>query len=156
MGKNYGKTFEIKFKECWKKSFPDSFLLRLYDTTNGYTGVRNPCDFIGFVRGKLFLLETKAHEGNTFPLVNLTQYDKLISYNDITGVNPYVILWFVDHDKVVAVPIKEVEKMKADGKKSVNIKMLSDKSYNLIEIPSVKKRVFLDTDYTILEEVSNG
>ncbi len=46
--------------------------------------------------------------------------------------------------------------MKADDKKSVNVKMLDDKSYNIIEIPSVKKRVFLDSDYSCLLNLKEG
>ena len=31
-----GKAFEEHFKEGWKKSFPDSFILRLPDQMSGY------------------------------------------------------------------------------------------------------------------------
>ena len=34
--------------------------------------------------------------------------------------------------------------------------MLDDQSYNIIEIPSVKKRVFLDSDYTVLANLKDG
>lgn len=148
---SYGKQFESRFKQDWKKSFPDSFLLRLPDNVSGYYGTaRNPCDFIGYQSGKLYLLETKSHYGNTFPFSNLTQYDKLVGYVGLPGVTPAVIIWFIDHDKVVWVPIETVKKMKEDGKKSVNIKKLED--YNIVIIPSVKKRVFMESDYTFLEE----
>lgn len=40
-----------------------------------------------------------------------------------------------------------------DGKKSISLKMLDEKLYNIIEIPSVKKRVFLESDYTILKDL---
>ncbi len=43
-----------------------------------------------------------------------------------------------------------------DGKKSIGIKMLTDKSYNIIEIPSEKKRIYLDSDYTILMSLKDG
>jgi hypothetical protein len=46
--------------------------------------------------------------------------------------------------------------MKKNGEKSFNIKMLEEKSYNIIEIPSVKKRVYLDSDYTILTSLKDG
>ena len=38
--------------------------------------------------------------------------------------------------------------MKSDGLKSININKLDD--YNYVEIPSVKKRTFLNSDYRIL------
>ena len=62
----------------------------------------------------------------------------------------------IDHDKVVYLPVSSVTKMMEDGKKSFNIKMLEDKSYNIIEIPSVKKRVFLDSDCSILVNLKEG
>ena len=43
--------------------------------------------------------------------------------------------------------------MKEDGKKSFNIKMLKENTYRIIEIPSVKKRVFLDADYSVLKNL---
>jgi hypothetical protein len=46
--------------------------------------------------------------------------------------------------------------MKNNGEKSFNIKMLTDKSYNIIEIPSEKKRVYLDSDYTVLMNLKDG
>lgn len=38
--------------------------------------------------------------------------------------------------------------MKKDGKKSINIK--DSMLYNSVEIPSIKKRTFLDSDYSVL------
>jgi hypothetical protein len=48
------------------------------------------------------------------------------------------------------ISINEMEKMVKDGKKSIGIKMLEDSLYNIVVIPSEKKRVFLDADYSIL------
>ena len=52
--------------------------------------------------------------------------------------------------------IKEMEKMVKDGKKSIGLKMLEEKSYNIIEIPSEKKRIYLDSDYTVLMNLKDG
>jgi hypothetical protein len=43
-----------------------------------------------------------------------------------------------------------MEKMVNDGKKSIGIKMLEDSSYNIMIIPSEKKRIYLESDYTSL------
>ena len=40
--------------------------------------------------------------------------------------------------------------MKSDGKKSVNIKMLNDNNYHIIDIPSKKLRTMMESDYSIL------
>lgn len=62
----------------------------------------------------------------------------------------------IDHSLVVYLPIKTIEKMKQDGKKSFNVKDLENSIYRIIVIPSKKKRVFLDSDYTILKTLEEG
>ena len=149
MGYNYGKKFELKFREDWIKSFPDSFIQRLQDNQSGYYGTSsNTCDFITFTNGKLFLIECKSTHGNTLPFSNIRQYDKLLAQRGKPGVSPGILVWWIDKFKIAWVPITSVEKMKNDGKKSINIKMLDEHEYVLFEIPSIKKRVFLDSDYT--------
>ena len=157
MANNRGKQFEAKFKEDWLKAFPGTFIFRLADQMNGYKVTsQNPCDFVCFSKPSLFLMECKSHEGNTFPLANLTQYERLVSYSGIPGVRVGVLIWFIDHDKVVYVPAKTIKKMKEDEKKSVNIKTIGKDGYRFFEIPSVKKRVFMDSDYSILETLEDG
>ncbi|MCK9470237.1 MAG: hypothetical protein M0Q88_00595 [Bacilli bacterium] len=156
MSINRGKSFEIKFKNDFKKSFPKGTIDRLYDSVSGYMGVSNISDFIGYNYPNIFYLECKTHKGNTFPWSALSQYDKLITKVGIKGVRVGVILWMIDHDIVVYLPISTVAKMKADGKKSFNVKMLKSGEYRIIVIPSTKKRVFLDSDYTCLLDLNEG
>lgn len=40
-----------------------------------------------------------------------------------------------------------MEKIKNEGKKSYNIKMLGNDEYSVFEIPSKKLRTFMNTDY---------
>lgn len=91
MGDNLGKKFEVKFKEDFEK-IPGSTIDRIYDVTNGYFGLRNICDFIGYVYPTIFYFECKSINGNTFPLSNLKQYDKLITKKGIKGVKAGVVL----------------------------------------------------------------
>lgn len=80
---------------------PDSFLLRLPDQVSKFAGYSsNICDFVGYKYPKLFLIECKSIHGNTLPFTNLTQFDKLVTYKDISGVNPGVVVWWVDHDVI--------------------------------------------------------
>lgn len=149
MPNNLGKAFEKKFLEDWKRSFPDSFIFRIKDDVSHYKyAAINPCDFIGYVHPQLFLLELKTTQGNTFPFSRLTQYQSLLGYSNIKGVVSGVIIWYNQRDKVVFVPISECTKMIEEGLKSINIKHLD--KYSIIEIPSRKKRVFMDSDYTVL------
>jgi hypothetical protein len=62
----------------------------------------------------------------------------------------------IDHDTVMYVPLSTITKMKEDGKKSVNIKMLADNTYRIVQIPSEKKRVFLDSNYSVLASLNDG
>ena len=151
MALNLGKKFEQKFRDDWVKSFPNSFLFRLKDDTSEFKYTSsNPCDFICFVNKHLYLIETKTIHGNSFPISNLSQYDNLLGYKNIPGLIACVLIWYIDHDKIVAVPIETFEHLKSTGKKSLNIKTISDNP-GIIDVPVYKKRVFLDADYTSLE-----
>ena len=155
MAKNRGKQWEVKVREDFMRTFPSGTIDRLYDPEGGRIGVHNISDFIAFYLKNIFYLEVKSKDGNTFPFTNLPQYDKLIKKVGIPGVRAGVIIWFKDHDKVIYAPIKTIQKMIADGKKSININ--SDlKLYRLFEIPSIKKRVFLECDYTLLSTLEEG
>ena len=117
---------------------------------------RNPCDFICHKLPYLYLLETKSHEGNRFPFSAFRQYEELVKYKDLPGVVNGVILWFIDHDKVLYIPIETFIKLKEEDKKSFNIKMVGDPNYLSYEIPSVKKIKFMTSDYSIMEDIANG
>ena len=146
MAQNQGKKFEKQFEKDWKDSFLQPFLLRLKDNTSGYFGSsRNPSDFIAYQDGLLFLLECKSHDGNTFPFSKLTQYDDLASYEGIPGVEPGLILWMKEHDRVMFFPISTISAMMSNGDKSINVRKLDGVDY--LELPSTKKRVFMKTRY---------
>lgn len=155
MSTNRGKQWETKVREDFKRTFPNGTIDRLYDPVGGYLGVHNISDFIAYNYPNFYLIECKSKDGNTFPFSNLSQYDKLLPKVGIPGVRVGVIIWFKDHDKVIYLPIKTVKKMKEDNKKSINIKKDLD-LYRIFVIPSVKKRVFLDCDYTLLSQLEDG
>ena len=90
---NRGKNFELKFRKDLQKSFPNSFILRLNDQITGYKETsKNPCDFILFNSGKLFLLEVKTHKGASLPFSAIPQYERLLNYEEIPGCFKGVIL----------------------------------------------------------------
>ena len=156
MSTNLGKAFEQRFKLDFIKSFPDGTIDRLVDSVSGFKTVSNVSDFIGYSFPQIMYLECKSCLGNTFPLSNLTQYEKLCTKVGIKGVRAGVILWMRDHDKILYVPISSITKMKKDGKKSVNIKMLNEDTYKILVIPTEKKRTFLEGDYTVLMQLQDG
>lgn len=152
---NKGKEFEVKFKQDFTSSIPNSTIDRLYDPVNGYVSISNIADFIGFKAPNIFYLECKTHKGASLPFVNITQYDKLKAKVGIPGVRAGVILWLYEKDIVMYIPISTITKMKADGKKSVGLKAIQE-GYNIKIIPSVKKRIFMDSDYSCLCNLEDG
>lgn len=102
------------------------------------------------------MLECKSIKGNTFPLTNLKQYNILSKIKPIHNLRRGVIIWFYSHNKVIYVPIQEITKMLKDNKKSVNIKMLNENVYKIIDIPSKLIRTFMQSDYSILKTLKDG
>lgn len=155
MAINRGKQFETKFKSDFINTVPNSTIDRLYDSTSGFKAVSNISDFIGYSFPSIMYLECKSHAGNTFPLVNLTQYDKLVRKIGIKGVRVGVILWMIDWDYVLYLPLSFIKYLKENDYKSFNVKMINDEKLNSMfkVIPSVKRRVFLDSDYSCLTEL---
>ena len=72
----------------------------------------------------------------------------------IKGVRSGVVLWLYEKDKVFYIPTRTITQLKQDGEKSIGLRHLGE--YDIFEIPSVKKRVFMDTDYTYLQTLSEG
>ena len=155
MVQSRGKKFEARFKQQFLASFPNSFILRLPDQVSGYKYTSsNICDFIGYAKGKLYLIECKTHLGASFPLSNLSQYNKLLPYVGIPGVRVGVVLWLIDKDKIFYVPISTVIQMKIKNKKSISYKDID--KWRIMEIPSIKKVVFMDSDYSVLDILEEG
>lgn len=149
---NRGKEFEQHFAKDWKKCFPKTFILRLKDDTSGYYGTgKNPCDFLCFPKSKLYMLETKSHYDNRFPFSDFSQYDTLIKYKDCKNVEIGLIVWFIDFDKILYFPLDSITQMMNDGLKSINLRKIDElNKYYHIEVPSIKKRVFLESDYSCI------
>lgn len=153
---NLGKEFEQKFKLDFLRTMPNSTIDRIYDSVSGYKAISNVCDFIGYKEPNIYYIECKSHKGKSFPFSNLSQYDDLKLKVGIPGVRAGVVLWLYEYDKVLYVPISTVTSIKNDGIKSVSLTMLNKKKYNIIEIPSIKKRVYMDSDYSILQNLKDG
>lgn len=158
MALSKGKQFEQKFKSDVIKTIPNCSIDRLYDQQSGYATISNISDFILYKKPNIFYTECKSHKGNTFPLTNLTQYEKLKAKVGIPGVRAGVVLWMADHDLVVYLPISFITYLKEHDYKSFNVKMVSDDIlHDMFKIvPSVKKRVFMDSDYSILLGLPEG
>lgn len=153
MARDRGKQFEEKFKEDFSK-LEDASIDRLYDVMNGYKAIKQVSDFVGYLYPNIFYIECKSHKGASLPLSNITQYDSLVKKVGRKGVRSGVVLWLYEKDKVLYIPTKTITQLKNDGEKSVGLRHIEN--YRIIEIPSVKLRVFMDSDYSILTTLQEG
>lgn len=153
MADNLGKKFEEQFKGDFK-SLPNVSIDRLYDLVSGYKSISQVCDFIGYIYPNIYYLECKSTQGNTLNFAKIRQYDELVKKVGIKGVRSGVVVWFIDHDRVLYVPTKTLTEMKKNGDKSVNIRTID--KYRYLEIPSIKKRVFMNSDYSVLTTLQEG
>ena len=154
-----GKKFEERFKKDWKRCFPNTLIYRLPDQQSGYGGggSTNPCDFLCFTGNEVLMVECKATKGASINFSKIRQYDKMLGYKGLEKTFPGVVIWLYEKDVVLWVSIEEMEKMVNDGEKSIGLRMIDDKkpykkSYNIIVIPSIKLRTFLESDYNYLVE----
>lgn len=150
---NRGKDFEQKFKEQMQAGFD---ITRLADNTAGYMGGRNICDFIAYFYPFLFYFELKTTKGNTLPFSNITQnqFEGLIEKEQVEGVGAGIVVWYLEHDKTYFVSAGLLKQLKAEGRKSLNIKEIRNRAsrfeigeyFKCFEIQGTKKRVFFDYD----------
>lgn len=91
MAVNQGKAFEARFKSDFLK-VKGASLDRIYDSVSGFKGIKNICDFIGYIFPYAYYLECKSTKQNTFSIQKLTQYDKLIEKKGIKGVNAGAVI----------------------------------------------------------------
>ena len=114
-------------------------------------GQRNVGDFICYKYPLMFIIDCKSIQGNTLPFSDLRQYDQMLEYKNIKGVRVGFVVWFVDHDKVLWIPVQTMEKIQKEGLKSYNIrKMFDNDDYPVLEIPSYKLRTFMKSNYSEL------
>lgn len=139
-----GKQFEQKVAQDLRQ-IPGVDAVRLPDQLTGRKNSKNLSDFIVYRYPSVYYLECKSIHGNTFNINSFTQYERLLGKSGIRGIHPCVIIWFVDHDRVIFFPIESVKKMKDEGLKSIHINTYNQ--YEHIDIPSKKKRVFMDSNY---------
>ena len=148
---NRGKIWERCFQESWEKTFPSSFILRLPDQQSGYIGTsRNISDFIAFKSPYLYLIECKSIKGNTLPLSNLKQYERLLGYEHLDNVKIGFIVWWCDKGVTAWIPLDSITQLKKENKKSVHVDYVKDKLYNIKEIPNVIKRIYPRCDLSSL------
>ena len=146
MAQNKGKKFEQVIHQAFSK-VSDVSIDRLRDAPRKLKNVDNPSDFIVYKKPYEIYVECKSHKGNTLPFVCIReeQIKGMAAKSKIEGVKAGVIIWYIDHDLTIWVPIDEIVSMIESGYKSINIKDLNYPR-NIIRIDGKKKRVYFDYD----------
>lgn len=158
MAVNRGKQFEGQIRKALDQ-YPDKISVdRFPDPMAGYAGIRNICDFGVYMYPYQYYLECKAFSGNTLNFkgaITKDQWEGLEEKSRIKGVKAGVLVWFVDHDVTVYVPIQELVRLKNNGYKSLNIKQLEQ--INTLIVPAEKRRVLFDYDMEwVLRQIGDG
>lgn len=146
MAQNRGKQFEDVVRDSFKK-VPDTSVVRLPDPVMGYLGYRNICDFIVYHYPHQYFIECKSCHGTSFPFSNITSNQRkgLLEQSCINGVQAGVLIWFIDKDVTVWVPISTIRGLEQQGRKSLNWKLAIEIT-SCRQIIGTKKRVFFDYD----------
>lgn len=156
MATSRGKAFEKEVRESVLRC-QDVSLDRFPDPMAGYSGVRNICDFLIYSYPTLIYLECKAYTGNTLNFsaaITKDQWKGLLEKSQISGVLAGVLVWFIDYDVTAFVPIQELERLRVDDKKSLNIKDIKNNQVTHFLLKGKKKRVMFTYDFqSFLNEI---
>ena len=144
MAVNRGKDFEHEIYQALK-AVPNVSIDRYPDPRAGFAGIKNICDFGVFRAPNFIYIECKSKHGNTLNFKNdITegQWSGLLEKSVVTGVFAGVIIWFIDNNITAFVPIQELQRLKDEGAKSLNVKDLIEGNVQNVPVSGVKKRVF--------------
>ncbi len=114
--------FEEDFFENAKELDSQALVTRLYDTTNGFRGVANPCDYIAATEfGTVFLeLKTTIETSLSFNNITENQWFQLSRAERCKFSLAGILVYFQKHEKIIWYPISTLEQIKQAGIKSVN------------------------------------
>lgn len=143
MAVNRGKEFEHEIFVALSK-VPNTSIDRYPDPMAGFAGVRNICDFGVFRAPNFVYIECKSKHGNTLNFkgdITEAQWSGLIEKAKITGVFAGVIVWFIDHDITAFVPIQELDRLRIEDAKSLNVKDLKEGTVQNVPVSGVKRRI---------------
>lgn len=128
---NEGKRWEHNIR----RSLPG--IIRLYDATNGYSGVCNPCDFIYYVYPFMFMIEAKSVKRHKIYWTAITenQHEQLDFYDHIFGVTSLIFIEYREEKESYILPYRVLKELKAKGEKGLSIEMAREMD-NVYKIPA--------------------
>ncbi len=147
-----GKDFENEIRQAFLRQ-RDISIDRFPDPMAGYAGIRNICDFVVYRYPFQYYFECKTISKNTLNFksgITKNQWEGLIEKSDISGVLAGIIVWFIDHDETVFVPILELKRIREEeGAKSLNIKDINQNKVIFVRVPGEKRRILFTYDARI-------
>lgn len=137
-----GKKAEQKLRK-WLDRPQDGYCFdRLPDQMTGFYGSKNICDFILFKSPNMYYIESKATWADRFDFSMITdyQYENLLKKSMIANVYGVIVVLFAAEQRAFIIDIREIDKVKASGKKSLNIKKISNWNIQYREIQTIPSR----------------
>lgn len=153
-----GKDFENEIRKAFSQHGNIS-LDRFPDPMAGYAGIRNICDFGVYKYPNKYYFECKAFSGNTLNFksgITKDQWEGLLDKAPIPGVMAGIVIWFIEHDITVFVPIQELKRIRDAGAKSLNIKDITENKVDFVEVPGKKKRIMFTYDAALFIKNMNN
>ncbi len=148
-----GKMFEQDFFSSWEFCSHGTHLTRLYDTTNGFKGIQNPCDFIMACKFGTIYLELKATKEASFYFKNVSehQWQSLLEADASDYGVGGLLVFFYEKNLLMWYPIQQLEKLRESGAKSINPDKLPGVGY---PVKFYGKRVRCTFDiYSLVEAI---
>lgn len=137
-----GKKAEQKLR-VWLDRPEDGYCFdRLPDQMTGFYGSKNICDFTLFKSPNMYYIESKATWADRFDFSMITdyQYENLLKKSMIANVYGVIVVLFAAEQRSFIIDIREIDKVKASGKKSLNIKKISNWNIQYREIQTIPSR----------------
>lgn len=142
-----GKQFEQDFSKSFDESTESLSLLRLHDTTNGFRGIANPCDFIMGTAFGTGYVELKTTKSSSLPFSNIseTQWDKMIVADYSLYTFCGVLAYFQKYEILKWYPIRQLAALRRAGAKSLNPSSLEELGFS-VEFKKKRTRLTIDFD----------
>lgn len=155
-----GKNAEQKLKD-WLDRPEDGYSFdRLYDQLSGYYMTsRNICDFICYKYPNIYYIESKATWADRFDFSMIMQHQEegLLEKSKIPGCYGLIVVLFATYKRAFIIDIRDINKLKQSGKKSINVKKIDKWNIPYSEIPTISnsRKHLLDYEGDIEELINN-
>lgn len=128
-----GKMFEEDFKKGAELCGNEARFSRLYDTTNGFRGVANPCDFIAATQYGTVYVELKTTQSSSLPFSNISehQWQELLIADRCKHALGGVLVYFPKHAMIKWYPMTQLTRLRNLGHKSINPTVETELGYSV-------------------------